>query len=171
MSVDLFVDDEPVKDNPETAPLPPDRKRSSGFQLNLTWLLVLAVIVLAALQFRGCIPYPDDDSSPTPIVTDGAAVLFATDPDRMESLTIGQAQVAASQIVQTWCEEHGVAYRAYDVGLDMTAEDKQWRQMMDAAKTGTPPNMVTVDDDGNGAIKDIPESVDATIKILETLVD
>lgn len=128
------------------------------------WILIVVVIVLVGWQLRGCVPTPGPD--PIPIPVDSPAVLFALNGD--EGITIDQAQVAISQIVQRYADENEIDYRRYDVSNDLRNEAESWQKMMEAARQN-PPAMVTVDRHGVGVIKAIPSSVDEAIEILKAL--
>ena len=166
MEIDIFADPPAPLPMPMQPPEPRPARRSFNW---LTFGLFILCAGLLLFQFRGCVPDITPGPRPDPIPTDGAAVLIAVDGDRMDSLSVDQAQAASSQAVQTWCEENDVDYRRYDVSDDLSREDAQWLAMMDAALKASPPNMVTVDSAGRGSVKDIPAGVDATIKALEKL--
>jgi hypothetical protein len=158
VKIDIFKTREIAKGSPSPA------AASGGAPY---WLLIAAIGVLLYFQFRDKIPdiIPEPGPAPIPIVTEREAVLLAI----TNTMPAEQGQVAMSQKVKEFCRGQGIDLRVYDVRDDLTKEDKQWQDMMAAAKSGPPPAMVTVDKNKRGRVRNIPATIDETLKLIGEL--
>lgn len=149
-----------------------DKKKSSGGSSSsggsASWWIVIALVAFLVYQNRGKIPdiIPDPGPGPTPIEVERAAIMFALDGDNITDM---QAQVSKSQVVRSYCDDNDIDYRRYEESEDLSKEDKQWREMMAAAKDAGLPSMVVVDLDSRGSVYDIPDSVDEVMDVLKEL--
>lgn len=147
----------------------PDAGRAAGQPSGGSggFVVVTAIVLLAAwlLFFRA--PGPGPGPSPTPDVdVDGEYVMVVL-PDDMSRLSRGQAEFANSAKVADWVESRGGQYRRYMESQDLSNESEVFRWIRDK---------LSGDGERVGVLKDrrlrkmpIPDGLEAGIRTLEGL--
>lgn len=179
---DLFGEDtapapQPVNPGPSVQPVSVQQpapvvvqqpvRQQTSFTTFFAFALAAFFAALWITSHRGCTPLPIDDDTIVDVRVPNPTVLIAWDDDG--NATDGQKDVLNTTKVQTWCEEHGVTYRRFDVDADLSKAEPYWEVLMKAA--ADPPSITIALPSGRAKTMTLPDTVDGTINKINSEVN